>query len=630
MRVAVIGAGPSGLTTVKQLLDEAHEVICFERAANIGGIWFRHDHDADQMKVFDNLILTISMKLMCFSDFMVEGRRAYATHKEYLKYLEAYADEYGLRRHIRLGSSVESVRRADHGWEVTASCDGRRTDSRFDAVALCSGPFRKPNTSVDKLDKFTGEIIHSSRYRNNRAFGGKRVLVIGLAESGADVIREISDVTSACTLSIRSRSFLLPRLLNGKYSTDSFSARALHYESWVRASDVPYPAHSLFGDDPLTRAVFLNAVRVYGLCSVAAHALENNSADATLEDGGGLYSAPAQQMRLQDAAGRPTLDVEHGRTENGHGRGGNGRRHARGDHGRGAPNALVDPQNCLGQPMFPPKLDLYCEDTKENLDFINEWNRRSHKGLGNYTPKIIYCKNVSFVPNIRSGKIVVNDTGIRDIDGRVVRFKDGTSQEFDTVVLCTGFEHDFSLLSNVDIPDNNVRNLYKHSVHPDFDGSLALMGFVRPYSGGIPMCAEMQARYWSLLLNGKLQLPHNVRDVIRVEKQWEETFSAFSPRHFEAIPSQILFCDAIAREIGCLPSVTDLVRQPRLMTRLWFHTFNQMCYRLTGPHAMPERAMREVMNEPTPGGSSKGIVFFSLMSMLPHSVHAKDVSLPPR
>ena len=41
MKICVIGAGPSGLTTVKQLLDEGHTVRCFERGGNIGGIWQR-------------------------------------------------------------------------------------------------------------------------------------------------------------------------------------------------------------------------------------------------------------------------------------------------------------------------------------------------------------------------------------------------------------------------------------------------------------------------------------------------------------------------------------------------------------------------------------------------------------
>ena len=53
MKICVIGAGPSGLTTIKQLLDEGHEVQCFERSKDVGGIWQRSadpSADAEDMK----------------------------------------------------------------------------------------------------------------------------------------------------------------------------------------------------------------------------------------------------------------------------------------------------------------------------------------------------------------------------------------------------------------------------------------------------------------------------------------------------------------------------------------------------------------------------------------------------
>lgn len=87
MKVAVIGAGPSGLTTIKQLRDEGHEVVCFDKNAGAGGIWYRDDVDQDagdagdhaaqstagETKAYDSLYLTISMKLMAFSDHPYQG-----------------------------------------------------------------------------------------------------------------------------------------------------------------------------------------------------------------------------------------------------------------------------------------------------------------------------------------------------------------------------------------------------------------------------------------------------------------------------------------------------------------------------------------------------------------------------
>ena len=39
MRVAVIGAGVSGLAAIKCCLDEGLDVVCFEKRNDLGGLW---------------------------------------------------------------------------------------------------------------------------------------------------------------------------------------------------------------------------------------------------------------------------------------------------------------------------------------------------------------------------------------------------------------------------------------------------------------------------------------------------------------------------------------------------------------------------------------------------------------
>src|SRR5262245_11686050 len=107
MKVCVVGMGPIGLTTIKQLLDEGHEVTCFEKQNDLGGLWYRNAGDADQTKAYDNLILTTSIRLMAFSDFMPEGERVFYTREQYLHYLRAYADKFRLRQHVQFETTVE-------------------------------------------------------------------------------------------------------------------------------------------------------------------------------------------------------------------------------------------------------------------------------------------------------------------------------------------------------------------------------------------------------------------------------------------------------------------------------------------------------------------------------------------
>ncbi len=571
MKVCVIGAGPSGLTTIKQLLDENHDVTCFDANDSVGGIWYRGGDDGQQMKAYDNMMLTVSMKMMSFSDYMFKDGRKFTDHKGYLSYLEEYAEHFGLTSHIQFNSVVNDVIREDDGsWTVKVKEAGKRAKSHhFDAVAICSGPFKKANTAIAEIDGYSGEVIHSKSYRNNDDFKGKKVLAIGLAESGADMLREVSNVASRCVVSIRSHTFLIPRLIYGKFSTDTLTTRSHHYEMWNRASDIKFQMKSYSQDNWLLKNIFLGVANSYGLASIPLN-----------------YVSRRFFKNNKDA-----------------------------------PSGI----NNMGQASNPSKIDYDTRNEKEVVEFINDWNKKSHHNQGNWSQKIIFSKNVSFVPNILDKKLVVKDCGIDHVDGTTVYFKDGESEEFDKILLCTGFIKDFSLLSNIEIKDNNVRNLYKHAFHPGCDGRLAMIGFVRPISGGIPICSEMQARYFAQLCSGKVSLPEDVSDRIEKEKEWEEKWMCLSPNHTESMPSQIMFLDSIAKEIGCHYPFYKLIAKPRLFVKLWFYSFNQSCYRLTGPYSNYKEAVEDILTEEVPLHDYGFMLTMIALSFLPSSIHPKNL-----
>src|SRR6201999_2716102 len=93
-----------------------------------------------------------------------------------------------------------------------------------------------------------------------------------------------------------------------------------------------------------------------------------------------------------------------------------------------------DGKNRLGEPMFPEKLDIATEETEDVFAAIGEWNLRSHNYEANWSQRVIFAKNASFIPNILNGKARINDSGIDKIDGRRVHFKDQTVEEFDAIV----------------------------------------------------------------------------------------------------------------------------------------------------------------------------------------------------
>lgn len=69
-RIAVIGAGPSGLTAIKQCLEYGHFVKCFEKTSELGGLWRYHDDDdKNRASVTKNTIINTSKEVSAFSDF---------------------------------------------------------------------------------------------------------------------------------------------------------------------------------------------------------------------------------------------------------------------------------------------------------------------------------------------------------------------------------------------------------------------------------------------------------------------------------------------------------------------------------------------------------------------------------
>jgi dimethylaniline monooxygenase (N-oxide forming) len=226
IRVAVVGAGPSGLATIKELVDEGHVPICYERAESFGGVFRFGDSDG---VVWESCRLTSSPLLTAFSDFPATADRLdHLPIAEYVDYLRRYCDAFDLLRHIRFGSCVEAVERSG-GWTVRVRDAAGVREERFDAVALCSGLHQHPHLpQLPGQDSFRGTVLHGAHYRRASQVAGKRVLVVGAGESGADIAAEVAAHAAETVLSLRRgvavqprkqfgvpRDLLTSRLMNG-------------------------------------------------------------------------------------------------------------------------------------------------------------------------------------------------------------------------------------------------------------------------------------------------------------------------------------------------------------------------------------------------------------------------------
>lgn len=188
-RIAIIGAGSSGLAAIKCCLDEDLEPICFEKSNDIGGLWNYSDTCEDgRPSIYKSLVINTSKDMMMFSDFPPpEEFPSFLTHAQVLAYFRMYASHFGLLRHIRFNTEVRLVRKSKEydtsgRWTVesTTRGDEQNVVEDFDGVMICSGHHSFPYTpQIPGIENFQGTVIHSHAYKEPTAFHGKRVVILG-------------------------------------------------------------------------------------------------------------------------------------------------------------------------------------------------------------------------------------------------------------------------------------------------------------------------------------------------------------------------------------------------------------------------------------------------------------------
>jgi len=135
------------------------------------------------------------------------------------------------------------------------------------------------------------------------------------------------------------------------------------------------------------------------------------------------------------------------------------------------------------------------------------------------------------LPRLGHGRIAVRPN-LERIDGPTVRFVDGTSEEIDTIVWCTGYRITFPFLGAevVETAGNRV-SLFQRVVHPDRPG-LYFIGLVQPLGAIMPI-AELQSEWVADVIEGHAALPAptEMREAIREEEERMRRRYVASTRH---------------------------------------------------------------------------------------------------
>jgi hypothetical protein len=221
MKIALIGVGPSGITALKNLVDQGLDVRAFDRNDEVGGNWIYSENESHS-SVFETTHIISSKTLSQYEDFTFEdfdpAVSDYPSHDELRRYFQAYAKHFNLYPYIQFGTMVIHCEQIDSSnWEITTEKDGVREVEQFTHLVVCNGHHWKPRFP-EYPGEFTGEFIHSHNFKKAAPFTGKRVLVIGGGNSACDVAVETSRVSQKTAISWRRGYRIVPKFFFGKPS----------------------------------------------------------------------------------------------------------------------------------------------------------------------------------------------------------------------------------------------------------------------------------------------------------------------------------------------------------------------------------------------------------------------------
>jgi cation diffusion facilitator CzcD-associated flavoprotein CzcO len=201
--VLVVGAGPAGLATSRELTVRGIPHAVLERGPTIAHTW---------ENLYDGLVLHTGKLFSALPGMpFPKSTPLFPTRRDFLDYLARYADRF--HAPVRTGCDVTDVCRDVDRWRLRLR-DGRELAARSLVVAtgIVSNPQRPrfPNQHA-----FAGPVMHSAEYRRPDPYAGERILVVGAGNSAGEISVELANAGAQVAVAVRSGARVVPRELFG-------------------------------------------------------------------------------------------------------------------------------------------------------------------------------------------------------------------------------------------------------------------------------------------------------------------------------------------------------------------------------------------------------------------------------
>jgi cation diffusion facilitator CzcD-associated flavoprotein CzcO len=270
-KVAIVGAGSSGIVACKVLKQHGIAFDCFEAGDRVGGNWL-YGNSNGMSSAYRSLHINTSRPKMQYSDFpMPPDYPEFPHHSHIARYFEAYADHFGIKPHIRFRTRVLNCEPSPGGgWEIMTD-DG--TTAHYSALLVANGHHWSPRWPEPSFPgSFSGQVMHSHDYKSSDGFEGKNVLVVGFGNSAVDIAVELSRIANRTIMSVRRGFHVIPKYVLGRPLDQSFVPTwlpfkiqlaimkfALHLQQGdVTQYGLPKPEHELLHAHPTVSSDLLN------------------------------------------------------------------------------------------------------------------------------------------------------------------------------------------------------------------------------------------------------------------------------------------------------------------------------------------------------------------------------------
>lgn len=274
-RYCIVGAGPNGLITARAFRKAGIPYDHFELHDDVGGLW---NIENRQSPVYERARFISSKPTSNFYGFpLPEEYPDYPGHRQLTAYIRDFAQAYGVYDQITFGVGVQHARqRHDQTWEIELTTGETHI---YRGLVCASGTNWHPAMpQYPGMEGFRGEMRHSVTYTHPAELENRRVLIVGLGNSGADIGADAAQFAGHARISVRRGYKIIPKYIFGvPVDQWSFGLQPTPPEIEIKVDDpdklldaivgdlsrfgMPEPDHQLMESHPILNDGIITALR---------------------------------------------------------------------------------------------------------------------------------------------------------------------------------------------------------------------------------------------------------------------------------------------------------------------------------------------------------------------------------